>query len=118
MKDGDFIAQMVQETIDSQQTSNVLKFKNPDDTETFDVHFDQSKKCYTLKTPSKTLEIPMNWGPFKNRIASEFTLSIDEDDDKFINVLSTFLEKPLYSIKIKFLNSPNSIGQKNISDAA
>lgn len=118
MKDRDIIAQMVQETIDNQNTSNVLKFKSPEDTETFNVNFNEIKKCYTLTTDSKKLEIPMNWGPFKNRIATEFTLSIDEDDDKFISALSAFLDKPLYSIKIKFQNMPNAFEVKKTSDAA
>ena len=110
MDNNDFISKMVEETLGQEldQDEAVLKFEQP---ECFELQatYLPSKKCFQIMANGRTIEIPKNWGPFKNRIANEFVLSHHDDKDELIPVISAFLGKPLDCLKVKLLKSEHNL---------
>lgn len=111
MMDGkDFISKMVEETLgESLETEdNVLKFEQPECFE-LQAKYIANKQCFQIMAHGKTIEIPKNWGPFKNRIANEFILSPLDDKEHLIPVISAFLGKQLDCLKIQLLDSEHNL---------
>lgn len=101
MKDTDFIGQMVHETIESENPnkSSLLSFKPEVDGEVW-VGLDEVRKCYIIQHKQKSLEVPFNWGPFKNRISKEIILDIHEDTHHFIEVFNVYFQTNYQSMKL------------------
>ncbi|MAX65349.1 MAG: hypothetical protein QF441_14615 [Bacteriovoracaceae bacterium] len=102
----DFIQQMVKDTISFSQeyySDNVLplSFKGAFEISAF---YDRKRKCYILHNESEVLEIPRNWGPFRNRVSIRFQLSKYDDKDNFVEILSLFFNKDLEHVQVNILN--------------
>lgn len=114
----DFISLMVQETLDSEQSvgEKVLPYQSPD---CFEVEaiYNEAKKCYLICADNKFIEIPKNWGPFKNRISQEFILLKEDDHDLFLDIISTFFQKNIECMKIQLINSEVQV-MRDIKSAA
>lgn len=110
MGDQDFIGQMVQETISIEQDdkSNLLSFTHENSFE-IRAFYDKTRFCYVIHNKKEIMEIPENWGPFKNRISKEFFLSKFDDKDNFIEIVSIFLDRKLDSIKFILDNVEDKI---------
>jgi len=106
MNNKDFIGQMVHETISSEQDdkSNLLSFTHEN---SFEIRalYNSKRRCYIIRNKRESVEIPENWGPFKNRISSEFYLSKFDDKDNFVEVISLFFKRELTSIKVSLENT-------------
>lgn len=105
MSKPDFISQMVEDTITDTnfKASNVLSFEPPVNTYNLNVELHEEKKCYIVHNESKSIEIPINWGPFKNRISREFTIDQGEDRHMILSVLSIFFEKTITHAKFSII---------------
>ncbi len=114
MKEADFIGQMVQETIQTNDNdkSNLLSFSQENSFELC-AFYDKKRFCYILHNHKEILEVPKDWGPFKNRISSEFIVSRFDDKDHFLDIISIFYKKDLNSIKIVVENFPNMLSHKS-----
>ena len=106
MSNKDFIGQMVQETISNEQDdkSNLLSFTHENSFEV-KAFYDSKRYCYIIHNKREVVEIPENWGPFKNRVSSEFYLSKFDDKDNFVEVISLFFKRELVSIKVSLENT-------------
>lgn len=108
MKNRDLIGQMVQETIseDFEEQNNVLRYQHED---FFEIHafLDSERLCYVIHNNGSVIEVPQIWGPFKNRISSEFYLTKFDDRSDFISIMSEFYQKDIETIKI-ILDKENS----------
>lgn len=101
MNNKDFIGQMVQDTIEkNEEKSNLYHFSDNEVDRIIHFDFDHHRKCHLLKHKKEVLEVPSNWGPFKNRISSNITLFADDDKYLFLDMLNTFLGSELRSVKI------------------
>lgn len=113
MKENDFIGQMVQETIHSgEDKSNILSFSQENSFE-LNALYDDVRKCYILSNKQEDIEIPENWGPFKNRISTEFIVSRFDDKDFFLDIISVFYGKELNSVKILLENTSSKLSDKS-----
>ena len=101
MKESDLIGQMVQETIQNADDTehNVLDFTHDVDRIIY-LQFDSVRLCHIIKNKKKTLEIPQNWGPFRNRISSEIHIDEFEDRHEFLAVLRQFFDANFKSVKM------------------
>lgn len=99
MNDKYLIDLMVQETIQGDIPSNVISLSS-EDTFQLTANYIQNRKCYQIQRKDKKLEVPENWGPFKNRLSQSFTLTAFEDSDDFIGVLELFFDRELKSVNI------------------
>lgn len=107
MKNSDFIEQMVQETLDIENESSSIQMRfKLDEVFEIDAVLDDERSCYILKGESGRIEIPMNWGPFHNRIGKEIIIHANEDQVEFLKVLSSFLKIPLEAIRINLIKDP------------
>jgi hypothetical protein len=106
MSNKDFIGQMVQETIsiENDDKSNLLSFTNEN---SFEVKatYDSKRFCYVIHNKREAVEVPENWGPFKNRVSSVFHLSKFDDKDNFVEIISVFFKRDLHSIKVVLQNT-------------
>lgn len=116
--DHDYISQMVEDTFEGvkEESSNVLEFKareqassiEPEqlafDFDTYKGSFDPNRNCLILINEDKTIEVPVNWGPFKLYDFTELNtiVSIEkhEDVDLFLDVLSDFMGMEVDSLCI------------------
>lgn len=103
MSKSDFISQMVEETIASQASheDNVLSFKKPINSDTFELAYSDTRKCLILEHKGEFLEIPKNWGPFKNRFSREFSVSTSDDKYHFLSMLSIFVGSEISHAEFK-----------------
>lgn len=98
MKDMDYISQMVQETLQSNKFQGVEASEEPVEIR---VKRNVAKNCLVISNEKgQDLEIPENWGPFKNRIVHNFIVDSSDDPYDFLSVLSSFLGQELGSIRI------------------
>lgn len=108
----DFISKMVEETLRKEQAQGeqVLPFHQPD---CFEVEaiYSAEKKCYMIEANNLSIEIPKNWGPFKNRIASEFILSTSDDKEMFLDVVSSFFNRKIDCLKIRLVDAENHLSE-------
>lgn len=111
MANKDLISQMVDDTIEQENCSvgNLLPFEIPTNTFTVEAFYDEKKQCFLITANGKSLEIPKNWGPFKNRIATEIVISKNDDNYLFLDVLSVFLGKRIDLLRIDLMYSEKSI---------
>jgi hypothetical protein len=111
MKTNDFIGQMVHETISTENSTqqDMLSFENNNFFK-LEVSYDKKRMCFVLENDKGTLEVPQNWGPFKNRIASQFYISEFDDPEGFISIISNFFDQEISSIKIILKNPENDMG--------
>ena len=106
MNDKDFISKMVHETLEGATSQNVedVNFLQSSFFE-IKAKYDYHKKCYIIwNTTNEALEIPENWGPFKNRISTEFTITKAEDKFLFLDILSLHFEQNITNLKISLEN--------------
>lgn len=103
MSKSDFISQMVEETIAPLENheTNVLSFENPALSHVFDLEYSEFKKCLILKNEGRVLEIPKNWGPFKNRISKEISISAGDDKYLLLSMLSIFFDTEISHAEFK-----------------
>ncbi len=108
MDDKNLIDLMVQETIQGEAPSNVIPFQNEN---TFQISaiYQPERKCYQISKKNEVLEIPKNWGPFRNRISQSFTLTPFEDSDDFLSVLEMFYGRDINSAQITLINSSTEV---------
>lgn len=106
----DFISQMVEETLQKEQTEGdkVLPFHQPDCFE-IEAVYNPTKKCYSVSANNQIIEIPKNWGPFKNRIATEFILNTTDDKEHFLVVVSSFFARKIDCLKIRLVDAENNL---------
>jgi hypothetical protein len=111
MANKDLISQMVDDTIEQENCSggNLLPFEIPTNTFTVEAVYNDIKKCFMITANDKSLEIPKNWGPFKNRIATEIVISKNDDNYLFLNVFSVFLGQRIDLLKVDLVYSQKSI---------
>jgi len=98
----DFISKMVQETLDGEQVDHVVdvNFLRSAHVEIM-ANYDAKLRCYVIRNEhNKVLQIPENWGPFKNRIATEFIVSRQDDNYLFLDILSEFCEQNIDNLKV------------------
>ncbi|MBD66866.1 MAG: hypothetical protein CME62_16810 [Halobacteriovoraceae bacterium] len=110
---------MVEATFQEDAQSNRSEYiynQNKEFTEIL-ASYNQTKKCYLLSYQNKTLEVPKNWGPFKNRISTEFELTSDNDHHHFLAVLSDYYQTEFKHLKFTLINSEINLFQK-LSSAA
>ena len=107
MSKSDFISQMVEDTIADTEPreNNILSFEAPKNICHLDLELNEKKKCYVLRDSDRCLEIPINWGPFKNRISREFTLGLGEDKHLILSMLSVFFDKPITNARFSINRS-------------
>ena len=99
MNDKYLIDLMVQETIQGDVPSNVIPLSN-ENTFQLTARYIAKRRCFLIKKNDKNLEVPENWGPFKNRLSQSFTLTSFEDSDDFLSVLELFYDRELTSVQI------------------
>ena len=119
MKDNDFISQMLLETLneDSSSRNDFMFVDGPSDAMQVEAFFDSVRSCYCLNFAGQAIEIPSNWGPFKNRVAKEFSLVKSEDSDYFLDIISEVYGQDIKSIKV-FIHSVENDSHSNYSQAA
>ena len=105
MKTEDLIGQMVQETISNlnREGTSVLLLSDKDCFK-LEAVYDEKRMCFVLSHGDKSIEIPKNWGPFKNRITKQFVLSEFDDGELFIPIIAAFYQEKINSIKISIIN--------------
>jgi len=117
MSTTDFISQMVEETLDRETDhgESILPFHQPD---CFEVEaiYNPRKQCFMICAHNKFIEIPKNWGPFKNRIAKEFILSPNDDKEDFLAVASLFFNRQIECLKVQLIDT--EMGIDNYTDKA
>ena len=113
MANKDFISQMVEDTIEQDVCSggDLLPFEMPTNTFTVEAVYNHRKQCFMIMANDKFLEIPKNWGPFKNRIATEFMISKRDDNYLFLEVISVFFGQKIDLLKIDLVNSEHSVSR-------
>ena len=106
MKESDYIGLMVQETIQISEESEYheLDFAESVD-RTIHLQYDQIRCCHIMASKKGDLEIPQNWGPFKNRISHEIYLDISDDKYDFLSILNQHLGERFTSVKL--ITSPD-----------
>ena len=111
MKSDDFIGQMVHETISTENEvhQDVLSFRSIDYFK-LNVFYDKKRMCFVIRSEKKIIEVPKNWGPFKNRIASEFYISEFDDTEGFIPIISEFFNQEIRTLKIVLENPEVDMG--------
>lgn len=111
MSSYDLIEQMVQETISNTSTQASgechLSLLNSKKTCKLYASYNSTKLCYIISLDGNKIEIPKNWGPFKNRISTEFTISSREDEDKFFEVVSAFFNIKESALKVVISGAVN-----------
>lgn len=108
MKDNDFISQMLMETLEDtsfQKSDEFTLIKSFDDAVELQVTKDEERECFCFTLKETPIEVPVNWGPFKNRISRDFTLSRSEDTDYFLDILSDILMYRVQNIRIMITDS-------------
>jgi hypothetical protein len=116
MKETDFISQMLLDTIDDSSsvlTNDFMLVDGPEDVLLVDAVRDSQRSCYIFEINGQVLEVPVNWGPFKNRLALEFTLGESEDKYKFLEIISTLCNNKVTNIKIKFTHEAGEFFNTN-----
>lgn len=106
-KANDLIFEMVSMTLDdaeSRNSSNILPFAQPQNTIEFDYYLDEDRKCFVLDIRGLSIDIPMNWGPFKHRISHEFYIDHSEDTDHFLEIISDVYGETIEVAKFKRLD--------------
>tara|TARA_Y100000590_G_C15421100_1_gene901437 strand:- start:395 stop:742 length:348 start_codon:yes stop_codon:yes gene_type:complete len=106
MKENDFIGQMVQETLSNSNYDSYEFSHDADSLCEIRVKVDQARGCYLIWSEKEHLEIPKNWGPFKNRISGEFILSKKEDNEHFLDMLSVFFQQDISTAKFVLDQTP------------
>ena len=114
----DFISIMVEETLDQEndQGESILPFHQPDCFEVEAV-YNPRKKCFMICAHNKFIEIPKNWGPFKNRVAKEFILSRSDDKEDFLTVASLFFNRQIECLKVQLIDTEIGINEYSKSAA-
>ena len=110
MKETDFISQMLLDTIDddsSMGTNDFMFVDGPSDALEIDASCDELRSCYVFNVNGQVLEVPVNWGPFKNRLALEFTLSESEDKEHFLDIISALCNNKVTSVRVRFTHQSN-----------
>lgn len=108
MKENDFIGQMVQDTIhSSDNNTNLYNFDDSEVDRIIHFDFDFKRQCHCLTHKKQTLEIPRNWGPFKNRISPSIVISSSDDKYLFLDILNSFLGCELTSVRIVMSSDSN-----------
>jgi hypothetical protein len=110
MKESDFISQMLLDTIsdDSPVVGNdFMLVDGLSNAFEIDAVLDEQRSCYVFEVSGSALEVPINWGPFKNRLALEFTLSESEDKENFLDIVSSLCNHKVKCIKVKFTHHSN-----------
>lgn len=117
MSNTDFIAKMVEETLgqENDHSDDVLPFYKPDCFE-IEAIYNPEKQCFLICAQGKSIEIPKNWGPFKNRIAKEFILSRGDDKEHFLDMVSLFYNHQIECLKVQLVNT--EVGLKDYSKSA
>lgn len=106
MNDNDLISKLVHETLEfaeNQQVDDVNFLQS----NFFNIKakYDYSKRCYIIQNHSLSLiEIPENWGAFKNRIATEFTITKNEDKFLFLDILSIHFDRKIENLRVSLEN--------------
>lgn len=104
IKENDFIEKMVQETIEMVESdkSNIRGFAIKSD-RVINLIFDHARHCYIVNHGDSTIEIPDNWGPFKNRNTYEFEVNQADDDYHILDIFSHFFNEEFRCIKFAFV---------------
>ncbi len=91
---------MVDETFSSERAYKQLELL-PFERIEIEAIFDKRRNCFVLNLAGLSIEIPKNWGPFKNRISQNFSLDRSEDYFFLIPVIENILNKTIDAIDFK-----------------
>jgi hypothetical protein len=104
MSDKDLIDIMVRETLSEKKSLDPFKLVQP-----FGISaiYDKTRLCFVIEGSEYSLEIPENWGPFKNRLSASFEITPESDKELFLPIISSFLGKELSHIMIELKGVEN-----------
>ena len=93
MKEKDFISLMVQETLSLQESS--------DRAFTLYAQEDIQRMCLSIENDvGELLEVPKNWGPFRDLMGSQIFITAENDSYEFLGVISQFFGYDFQSVRI------------------
>lgn len=90
MNDKSLIDLMVEETFSHESYPTQIEMFAPCSID-LEAKYQADKKCFSINLKELGLEIPMNWGLFKNRISNHFSLNKHDDLDFFIPIVESVL---------------------------
>ena len=100
MNEKSLIDLMVDETFSSEIAHNQLELLTLERVE-IEAIYDANRKCFVLNLAGQSIEVPKNWGPFKNRISQSFSFDRSEDHFFFIPIIEDILHRTIDCIDFK-----------------
>lgn len=112
MKEMDYISQMVLETLQPTHHEETDRYQQIAVVHGFE---DRDRKCIVLLNKmGYELEVPINWGPFKDFIGKELIIEKDQDPHSFLSVISSFFNEDFQAVRIDL----DSIDRKQVQRRA
>jgi hypothetical protein len=106
------IEQMVQETFENTaEDSNVISLTSRKNNK-LSATYDEDRKCLILRKDNKKLEVPHNWGPFRENFELSVQICSKDDSLLFFQLISEYFNISSEKIDIEIKNS-NFIFQAN-----
>lgn len=99
MKEMDYISKMVQETLQGASDRRGMGMQHPPSI--LQAYKNLQKRCIVIvNRAGDELEVPINWGPFKNNYQNEFLIESESDEFDFLPIISTFFQEDFFAIRI------------------